>query len=304
MKHEVPFTVWLADATIRRIFLYERLERALLRFYECTRWRVLLKLFPAHYHYPLGTLRRCQRNGVHFEVDIGTCGGWLLYFHRSMKSRYADYVHPRETVMDVGGNQGEVALYFAQAVNNGGVVHSFEPNPAMFERLLRNIQLNPGLPCHAEPFALGASRGSMAMRLLDEKNPSTASIQSTQIPFGGWLGEVPITTLDDFVHERGISRIDFLKIDVEGFELEVCRGGEECIRRWHPRIFLELIDHHQRMYDSSARLVVEWLEGKGYSIHDAQTGMAVTSTSPLDNCHMDILCVHSAGGGNPVTGRS
>ena len=297
MKGEVSFQTWLADMTVRRWFRCGPLERGLLKAYERSRWGFLQKLLPAHYSYPLGTLRACTRHGIRFELDVGTRDGWMLYVHRSSNRELVGYVREGETIFDIGANQGETSLYFAQAVGPHGRVYSFEPNPAMFAMLGRNIQLNPALRCHAEHLALGAAEGMAGMRQLDGRNPGTASIDSEGIPFGGRLAPIRITTLDRYVREKGIERIDMMKIDVEGFELEVCKGAEESLCRWHPRLLLELMDKHQRMHGGSAPLLVKWLEEHGYAVRNAQTGDVVRSTDTLEDCRMDVWCTYSGNGG-------
>ena len=292
MKAEVPFQTWLADATIRRVFKLPILERLLLRTYEVCGWRALLKGLPAHYAYPLGTWRICRRHGIRFEVDLGTRNGWMLYAHRTVNPEIARHVRPGETVLDIGANQGELSLYFAQAVKPGGRVYSFEPNPTMFATLSRNLELNPELVCQAEPLGLGSRTETVELRQQDGRNPGTATIHTEKVPCGGNWVAIQVVRLDDYVSAKDIPRIDAMKIDVEGYELEVCKGAEATLARFHPRLMMELTDELLCMHGASALELAEWLATHAYSIIDMATGAEVVPGPALAGCALNIVCTH------------
>ena len=296
MKNDLPLSTRLADATIRRLFRCSLPERGLLAVYERLPLPVLLKLLPAHYSYPLGTFRTCRRNGMWFHVDIGTRNGWMLYSHRSCNPEMARYVRPGDQVLDIGANQGELALLFAQAAAPGGKVYAFEPNPAMFGVLARNIALNPAAECHAEPVALGASPGKVEMCQPDGRNPGTATVHTEKVPYGGNWATVEVMRLDDYVRTRGLARIDVMKIDVEGYEFEVCKGAEETLRRWRPRLIMELSDTLLRMHGTSADELAGWLRAHGYAIQDVATGGDVDAAQSLDGCFLNVVCRAGADG--------
>ena len=290
MKSDFPLTTRLADTTIRRLFKCALLEKALLGTYERVPWRLLLKLMPAHYSYPLGTWRKCLRDGIWFEVDIGTRNGWMLYCHRSANPLVQQYVRAGDTVFDIGANQGELTLAMACAAMPGGKVFAFEPNPTMFAVLSRNIELNPALACCAEPLALGAAPGRVEIRQQDGRNPGTVTVHTDLIPYGGNWVTVNVARLDDYVRTQALARVDVMKIDVEGYEFEVCKGAEGTLGRWHPRLIMEVADTLLRMHGSSANELIGWLRERGYAIRDIATDEEIAPGDSLSGCFLNVYC--------------
>ena len=82
-------------------------------------------------------------------------------------------------------------------------------------------------------------------------------------------GEVQVTTLDEFVAERGIERLDFMKIDVEGFEERVLRGGERVLRELRPHILFELQPVTLERAGSSVERLAALLISHGYRLLQA-----------------------------------
>ena len=101
-----------------------------------------------------------------------------------------------------------------------------------------------------------------------------------------------MTTLDGFLGERTSLPVDWIKIDVEGYEARVLRGAAATIARCRPGLFIEVDDANLRGQGDSAGGLLKWVEGTGYEILDAATGRPIASDSPLEGCHFDALCIH------------
>jgi FkbM family methyltransferase len=151
---------------------------------------------------------------------------------REERAFYRSYVRAGMTVFDVGAHVGSLTTLFSKLAGDSGAVHAFEPAAAAFgdlrDALARekatNVTANdfalsdrPGtvdLHCYQGPFR---AFNSMAVRPLAEYGVDAGPARTE---------EVEATTLDLYSAERGVSRIDLLKIDVEGAELQVLRGAE------------------------------------------------------------------------------
>lgn len=132
-------------------------------------------------------------------------------------------------VVDVGANVGSHAINFARTAE---VVYAFEPHPLSYYTLCANLLLNRVQ--NVAPFnrALGATNGTEYMPNFDPTKPNTA--MGCQI--GNGSQPVTMSTLDS-LEIRGIN---FMKIDVEAYELEVLKGAIETLKRENMVVYVEI----------------------------------------------------------------
>ena len=123
-------------------------------------------------------------------------------------------------VFDVGANVGQSAARF-RAAYPGARLHCFEPVPETYVALSEALADDPLAECH--PLALGSIPGFARVRL--EGTSDRARIDRTAADDAS-TGSVSVDTLSEFCALRGIAHISYLKVDTEGHDLEVLRGGE------------------------------------------------------------------------------
>ncbi len=125
------------------------------------------------------------------------------------------------TFLDVGANFG--LLSFGLAAKQGAAVdfHLFEPNPQLIEAIGRSRALYPQMRCAVNQVAVTDMAGEV--RFTFQEQQSGASHISTADETGGVV--VPAITLDGYIEQAGLGRIDMLKLDVEGFELPALKGA-------------------------------------------------------------------------------
>ena len=137
---------------------------------------------------------------------------------------------PRDAVViDAGGNIGITTLLLCTLLP-AGYVHVFEALPSNALHLRRNIAANGIANCTVNATALGDRPGAITMQ-------GTGS--SSHVAAGGASGSIPMVTLDDYAADAKLDRLDFIKIDVEGFEPAVLDGGRKIIERFAPPILME-----------------------------------------------------------------
>jgi FkbM family methyltransferase len=166
--------------------------------------------------------------GVTHVVGLGT--GELLvpqeiYWERGY-DRLQEFVpQPGWIVFDVGANTG---VYAVQQARRGAQVYAFEPNPDCFRRLRKAVQANDlESRVMAVNRALGATAGT-AQLVVPEGVTTMGSLRPEWAPGSGGIGlEVEVGTIDHVVSTLGIHRVDLLKVDVEGLELDVLQGARE-----------------------------------------------------------------------------
>jgi FkbM family methyltransferase len=182
-------------------------------------------------------------------------------------------LRPGMTVVDVGANHGMFSLEAAHLVGPAGVVHAFEPTPSTRALLLRNISANELGNVKVFPFALGEGPGTAHLRVHREMT-GLNTLGAHDVTWNGKvlpadeIVEVPITSLDRHAEAEDLDHIDFLKIDVEGFELGVIRGAAKLLRTQRvARIMLEIGDLTFLNAGVDCHEVLTELESLGYHLH-------------------------------------
>ena len=138
-------------------------------------------------------------------------------------------------VFDVGAATGEYAVHFAKTFPEAHI-YCFEPLPDSFRKLERRIQPYQGR-VHAFPYGLYRNDEMKDFYVAAYRDAS--SLFNRNLP-GSEIRKVRFRTLDDFVRENAIQKIDFMKIDVEGAELDVIKGGEKSFRHLIDNVFIEI----------------------------------------------------------------
>jgi FkbM family methyltransferase len=141
--------------------------------------------------------------------------------------------HPVRRILDVGGNAGQTVRKF-HALWPEASIDSFEPTPALFEKLRARCESTPRATAHN--LALGASNGKLPFYCYDS-GLQNSFIRNPDLPVKEELA-IAVQTLDHWTAEHRIDSIDLLKIDVEGAECEVLAGAEELLRDGRIRAIL------------------------------------------------------------------
>ena len=164
---------------------------------------------------------------------------------------FGEHLHAGGTLLDVGAHVGYYTLLSAVLVGPRGRVVAFEPNPRNCGYLRRHVRMNGCANVQVEEAAGSAANGTA--RFVFGSGTGTGHLAE-----GGTV-EVQTVRLDDYCASRGIVPTA-IKVDVEGAELDVLRGGEETIVAHHPVIFLST--HGASIH----RACLAWLRERGYAL--------------------------------------
>lgn len=170
---------------------------------------------------------------------------WTGIYDRQSVETIAETLPDGGVLIDVGAGVGSICLFAVVACANLGKavrVHAFEPMGLNHHRLIRNAQMNglaAEVSCHR--LALGAAEGTLNLcyrggagaAAVVQSGPGIASLA------GAEREEVPVVTLDDWSAAAGMSRLDVLKVDIEGAEPLMFRGAMKTIDRFRPVILAE-----------------------------------------------------------------
>jgi len=208
-----------------------------------------------------GLLRGMKRKG-----GLGWIPDSLVKAEVTAESKFWERAPLRgATIYDIGAFHGMLTLWFARHANQ---VVSYEPVAQNRARLLENLALNGISNVTVRDVALGSGAGAATMRF-DPLMPGGSQVvvqESAAQGAGPELakGRVRVTTLDQDIEERGLPAPTFLKIDVEGFELDVLRGAAQTLARPRPSLFIEIHGETLAGKRRNAAAVVQFLHEAGY----------------------------------------
>ena len=143
----------------------------------------------------------------------------------------------REVILDIGANIGCTAILFGELAKS---VYAFEPSPTTFLFLEKNI-LRSGLRnVFLQNIGLGAEPGEFTLTFAPSNRSGGFVSNQIQASAGHTIERIVIQQTDEVVRSLNLSRVDFVKIDVEGFEGHVLRGAVQTLSNYKPVVILEL----------------------------------------------------------------
>ena len=170
-------------------------------------------------------------------------------------------IRPGDTVLDLGGNLGTSAMTFAERTGPGGRVVSFEP---MFHDLLRRNAGANGYGDRIEVVAaaVGEAAGEAEFAVTDAGVDSRLAIEGRAASH-----RVAVVSVDDTVAERGLNRVDFMKLDIEGAEEDALNGSRQTLARHRPKLTIASYHTDPHGRPQHPRLVA-WLKDVGYQTRE------------------------------------
>jgi FkbM family methyltransferase len=201
---------------------------------------------------------------------------------------------PGMTFVDVGANMGLYTLYAARRVGPAGRVLAIEPSTREIAILENNIRLNAltNVRVRTDPLSDEVAEVELLVAQAQYSGHNTLGAfgYSTQLDH---REKAQSNLLDDVVTAEGLSRIDVVKIDIEGSELKALRGATGTIQRHHPLLLLELSDRALQHQNANSSDVLSLLAQFGYKVYtfDTQTGLPTPLASKSSFDSENIIAV-------------
>lgn len=184
--------------------------------------------------------------GIIFKIDPATLLGWKIYFFGTYEAEVRNIINKALSkgfvAFDVGANVGWHTLLMAKGVGKEGHVLAFEPNPGVYDCLKENIAFNNLSQVIVSDLALSDNDGELYFNA-----PPSSSIGAgaghiiNNVDSSNVEQKIKVKTkkLDTIFSTMNLSRLDLIKIDVEGWEWNVLEGAKETLKRYRPYIIFE-----------------------------------------------------------------
>jgi FkbM family methyltransferase len=203
--------------------------------------------------------------GMRFELDLGEMidlGVYLQAYERDVASAIDRFCKSGSTVLDIGANVGAHSLRMAKQIGEKGRVFAFEPTSYAYKKLLRNISLNACT--HVYPVQIALSDTNMRRQLINFR--SSWRINNTQVAQEPSM--VDFARLEDWWRANAEGRFEIVKLDVDGNEFPILKGGLRLIEEFSPLILMEVGAWHFESHETNP---VTFLQRLGYRFWDTRS---------------------------------
>ena len=156
------------------------------------------------------------------------------------------FIHPGDVCLDVGANIGIYSALMANWVGDAGSVHCFEPVSHIRRKLNLNLKINGVSNTIVNPIVLGGEAGVIPMNQIKEGAFRAGTSTLTQNESVEALGQnsfdrvdVEMRTVDSYIEDAGIKKVNFVKIDIEGYEINFLSGASRLLSHHRPVMVME-----------------------------------------------------------------
>lgn len=229
---------------------------------------------------PKAVLNHLTLEEIGYPIELyyttsGVVSTFMLKQYEYGKATPPIKVQDSDHVIDAGGGWGDTALYFANAAGKQGRVFTFEFTPENLEIFARNVSMNPQLESRIELDKRALWNVSGEVFHYFSHGPGTSLDNTRHHNNGGESLQVTTVSIDDLVKEKNLAKVDFIKMDVEGAELNALKGAEQTIRTFKPRLAISV--YHK---ENDLTEIPEYLNALGlgykffldhFTIHNEET---------------------------------
>jgi FkbM family methyltransferase len=221
------------------------------------------------------------RDGICYQLDLRESvdrGIYLLGWEPLTIKWMIENLKTGDVVIEVGANVGAHSLIISKIIGPNGSLDAFEPTDYAFKKLQTNFSLNPALSQNTNLHQLYVSNAEnlkskhkIRSSWIVNKSDEIANKMDEE-----YIGE--IVTLDQFFID--LDRLDFLKIDVDGFDFKVLEGAKGIIQRLRPTVFIELSEIDLNRNDSSVKDIINYFDEINYH-GSLENGLEITTGEAL-----------------------
>jgi FkbM family methyltransferase len=203
------------------------------------------------------------------------------------------YLKPGMIALDIGAHHGLYTLLASKRVGARGKVVAFEPSPRERKQLSRNVRLNACSNVRIQPFALGSKRSRTDLHLVEGGEDGCNSLRPPVVNSQTRPVSVDVYRFDDVAPKLRLTGVDFVKLDVEGAELDVLNGAPELLKAIpRPVLLVEVYDIRTEPWGYKAREIVQFLYHCGYEWFQLrQDGTLISVLADLDLYDSNLVAI-------------
>ena len=174
-------------------------------------------------------------------------------------------INENDVAIDFGANLGYHTITLSSAVGNHGKVYSLEPQRIIFQQLNCNIFINGLDNVYTYNLAVGETETEVFINSPDFHKiyPMYTNIGNTSINtnnIGSLVRQISLDSLN-------LPKLDFIKMDVQGSELNILKGGKNTIEKHRPYMFMEVEENQLNLFNITSKDLIEYTKNLGYSIY-------------------------------------
>lgn len=198
-----------------------------------------------------------------------------------------DFVSDDNCMIDVGANIGLYTLLLSHKFKGGYI---FEPEDISYGLLLENLFLNDLMGnFFAEKKALGSCTGLASLQINETAGLANKIVTGDSNSVSENIIKVPVTTLDEFIPDNRKPYIEYIKIDVEGFEIEVLKGGSSLVEDYNVKLI-----QFERLSSTPLEPLLEYFDRIGWLVFSLDKKRKISFDKEEICCHHDLFAIPSS----------
>lgn len=204
------------------------------------------------------------------------------------------YLKKGDTFLDVGANIGMYSLLASKLVEDRGKIVAFEPTPIIFERLQQNIRLNELTNVYAFNLGLSNQKSTIDFHVSKDGHDAWNSFALLDLHHESETIKIDVDTIDSFLIEKKIDKVDLIKVDVEGWEKYVLEGSVSLLQKEDAPIFLvEFTETNAFAAGYYLGEIFDYMKSYGYDwyAYDAEQNLLINEKKKLHYPYENLIAI-------------
>ena len=215
-----------------------------------------------------------KRNSIKWSLDLNEGIDLSIYLFGTSEKKIVNlrkiFTNKNEslTILDIGANIGSVSLVIAKMFENSKIF-AIEPTNYAFNKLSNNLKMNQDLINRVHTRQIFISNDKKPQKVWSSWNFDSSNEKHQK--HLGTLKEIKDNSylkLDEFVEKEKLTKVDFIKLDVDGYELDVLKSGEKFLKINKPIIFTEIAPYLYPEFGYNCHELIKFFKELNYDFFD------------------------------------